>query len=63
MMLPGEPRSEAIEAMRGISSPCEEDVTADSDQTNCAPSGARPEILCFSLDFDFDLHRRGQSGM
>src|ERR1035441_8328743 len=30
-------------------------VTADPDQTNCAPSGARPEILCFSLDFD--LHR------
>ena len=25
-------------------------VTADPDQTNCAPSGARPEILCFSLD-------------
>src|ERR1035438_3278107 len=33
-------------------------VTADPDQTNCAPSGARPEILCFSLDFD--LHRGGQ---
>src|ERR1017187_6157227 len=32
-------------------------VTADPDQTNCAPSGARPEILCFSLDFD--LHRCG----
>jgi hypothetical protein len=30
-------------------------VTADPDQTNCAPSGARPGILCFSLDFD--LHR------
>src|ERR1700676_2328307 len=25
-------------------------VTADSDWSNCAPSGARPEILCFSLD-------------
>src|ERR1700738_4840822 len=25
-------------------------VTADSDCSNCAPSGARPEILCFSLD-------------
>src|ERR1022692_4481217 len=35
-------------------------VTADSDQTNCAPSGARPEILCFSLDFD--LHRCGPTG-
>ena len=35
-------------------------VTADSDQFNCAPSGARPEILCFSLDLD--LHRCGQSG-
>jgi hypothetical protein len=33
-------------------------VTADSDQTHRAPSGARPEILCFSLDCD--LHRRGQ---
>jgi hypothetical protein len=32
-------------------------VTTDSDQTNCAPSGARPGILCFSLDFD--LHRGG----
>jgi hypothetical protein len=32
-------------------------VTADPDQINCAPSGARPEILCFSLDFD--LHRCG----
>jgi hypothetical protein len=30
-------------------------VTAESDQTHCAPSGARPGILCFSLDFD--LHR------
>src|SRR6202048_1546404 len=35
-------------------------VTADSDWSNCAPSGARPEILCFSLDFD--LHGRGLSG-
>ena len=35
-------------------------VTADSDQINCAPSGARPETLCFSLDFD--LHRCGQPG-
>src|ERR1019366_4543328 len=35
-------------------------VTADPDQTNCAPSGARPEILCLSLDFD--LHRCGQTG-
>src|ERR1039457_2007272 len=35
-------------------------VTADPDQTNCAPSGARPEILCFSLDFD--LHKRGLPG-
>jgi hypothetical protein len=35
-------------------------VTADPDQTHCAPSGARPEILCFSLDFD--LHRCGQFG-
>ena len=25
-------------------------VTADSDWSNCAPSGARLEILCFSLD-------------
>ena len=33
-------------------------VTADPDQINCAPSGARPGILCFSLDLD--LHRRGQ---
>src|ERR1700730_17359215 len=33
-------------------------VTADPDQANCAPFGARPEILCFSLDFD--LHGRGQ---
>jgi hypothetical protein len=32
-------------------------VEADPDQTNCAPSGARPGILCFFLDFD--LHRRG----
>ncbi len=30
-------------------------VTADPDQIKCAPSGARPGILCFSLDFD--LHR------
>ena len=30
-------------------------VTAESDQTHCAPSGARNGILCFSLDFD--LHR------
>ena len=30
-------------------------VTVDPDQTNCAPSGARPGILCFSLDLD--LHR------
>ncbi len=35
-------------------------VAADPDQTNCAPSGARPGILCFSLDFD--LHRRGPAG-
>ncbi len=35
-------------------------VEADPDQTNCAPSGARPGILCFSLDFD--LHRGGRSG-
>ena len=28
-------------------------VEADPDQTNCAPSGARPGILCFSLDFDY----------
>jgi hypothetical protein len=35
-------------------------VTADPDQTNCAPSGARPGILCFSLDFD--LHRGGLFG-
>jgi hypothetical protein len=34
-------------------------VAADPDQINCAPSGARPGILCFSLDFD--LHRRGLS--
>src|SRR5579863_2144508 len=33
-------------------------VEADPDQTNCAPSGARPGILCFSLDLD--LHRCGQ---
>jgi hypothetical protein len=32
-------------------------VTVDPDQTNCAPSGARPGILCFSLDLD--LHRCG----
>ncbi len=32
-------------------------VTADPDQINCAPSGARPGILCFSLDLD--LHRSG----
>src|ERR1700691_6028272 len=35
-------------------------VTADPDQINCAPSGARPGILCFSLDLD--LHRCGQLG-
>ena len=35
-------------------------VTADPDQTKCAPSGARPGILCFSLDLD--LHRSGQLG-
>ena len=35
-------------------------VTADPDQTNCAPSGARPGILCFSLDLD--LHGGGQLG-
>ena len=35
-------------------------VTADPDQIKCAPSGARPGILCFSLDFD--LHRCGLSG-
>src|ERR1039457_7006366 len=35
-------------------------VTADPDQTHCAPSGARAEILCFSLDFD--LHRCGLFG-
>ena len=35
-------------------------VEADPDQTNCAPSGARPGILCFSLDFD--LHRCGRYG-
>ena len=35
-------------------------VTADPDQINCAPSGARPGILCFSLDLD--LHRRGLTG-
>jgi hypothetical protein len=35
-------------------------VTADPDQTHCAPSGARAEILCFSLDFD--LHRWGHDG-
>ena len=35
-------------------------VEADPDQTNCAPSGARPGILCFSLDFD--LHRGGPTG-
>ena len=35
-------------------------VTADPDQINCAPSGARPGILCFSLDLD--LHRCGQTG-
>jgi hypothetical protein len=34
-------------------------VEADPDQTNCAPSGARPGILCFSLDLD--LHRGGLS--
>ena len=26
-------------------------VAADPDQIKCAPSGARPGILCFSLDF------------
>ena len=35
-------------------------VAADPDQTNCAPSGARPGILCFSLDLD--LHRCGLLG-
>src|SRR5580704_18932174 len=35
-------------------------VTADPDQTNCAPSGARRGIPCFSLDLD--LHRCGQLG-
>ena len=35
-------------------------VTADPDQIKCAPSGARPGILCFSLDFD--LHRCGLLG-
>ena len=35
-------------------------VTADPDQIKCAPSGARPGILCFSLDFD--LHRCGPTG-
>ena len=35
-------------------------VTANPDQTNCAPSGARPGILCFSLDLD--LHRCGLTG-
>jgi hypothetical protein len=32
-------------------------VAANPDQINCAPSGARTGILCFSLDFD--LHRCG----
>src|SRR5580700_4994159 len=36
-------------------------VTADPDQTNCAPSGARRGIPCFSLDLD--LHRRGLFGI
>ena len=35
-------------------------VKADPDETNCAPSGARPGILCFSLDLD--LHRCGPTG-
>jgi hypothetical protein len=35
-------------------------VEADPDQTNCAPSGERPGILCFSLDLD--LHRGGPLG-
>ncbi len=36
-------------------------VTVDPDQTNCAPSGARPGILCFSLDLD--LHRGARPGI
>jgi|KBSMisStandDraft_5_1062788.scaffolds.fasta_scaffold03816_1 hypothetical protein len=36
-------------------------VTAGPDQINCAPSRARPGILCFSLDLD--LHRCGQFGI
>jgi len=35
-------------------------VAADPEQTNCAPSGARPGIPCFSLDLE--LHRGEQSG-
>jgi len=35
-------------------------VTVNPDQINCAPSRARPGILCFSLDLD--LHRRGPLG-
>src|ERR1035438_1893514 len=35
-------------------------VAANPDQINCAPSGARTGILCFSLDFD--LHRCGLFG-
>ena len=36
-------------------------VTADPDQINCAPSGARPGILCFSLDFDWvENHSSGR---
>jgi hypothetical protein len=36
-------------------------VAANPDQINCAPSGARTGILCFSLDFD--LHRCGPPGI
>jgi len=36
-------------------------VAADPDQTNCAPSGARPGILCFSLDLDWvENHSSGR---
>src|SRR5882757_2697598 len=54
VMLPGEPRSEAVEAMRGISRPCEEDERS---------AGAAP-IQNFKLNtlFDsdqLDLMRRG----
>jgi hypothetical protein len=50
MLLPGEPRSEAVEAMRDVSSPGEEDESS---------AGAAP-IQNFKLNSLFDGHS-GQS--